>query len=352
MKPFAELTHFRALDFASDHHDVVLLDAQGRQALSFRFEEEAAGWATFRERLRAFPAVGCAVETSHGWVIERLLECGVTVYPVPTMQAKAFRERHSTSGAKDDRRDAFALADALRVDGQGWRTLKPEDELTQKLRYLCRDEVALIEERTAKVHQLKAALHEYYPTALEVFEDWTSPAAWDFVLLFPTPRALAQAGRRRHEKFLHSHKLARGAEAYQERLAAFARATEFCGGPAVTEAKSLLALALAKVLRALEAQLKVYRERIEELFAKHPDHGTFVSLPHAGAKLQPRLLSELGTQRDVFPEASSLQCYAGTAPVTEKSGKKTWIHQANQLRHGSWVLSLASGAQTQPLPTP
>ena len=423
MQPFAELTHFCGLDFASAHHDVVLLDAQGRQVLSFRFEETAAGWAACREHLRPFPALGCAVETSHGWVIERLLETGVTVYPVPPKQAKAFRDRHTTSGAKDDRRDAFALADALRVDGQRWRALKPEDELTQQLRYLCRDEVALIEERTAKVLQLKAALHEYYPTALEAFDDWTSPAAWNFVLTFPTPQALAKAGRRCHEKFLHAHKLARSAERYQARLACFARATEFCGGPAVTGAKSLLAVALAKILRTLEAQLEVYRARIEELFAKHPDHGTFASLPHAGDKLQPRLLSELGTQRDVFPDASALLCYAGTAPVTERSGKSKWVHfrrgcnkslrhaihlwaaewitspswgqiyyrahrakgrshadalrrlgqrllkilwrlwydrstfradvhQANQLRHGSWVLSLAPAAQKQPLPIP
>jgi transposase len=326
MQPFAELTHFGALDWASDHHDVTILDAQGAAVDTFRIEESAEGWATFRKRVQAFPAVGFAVETCRGWVIERLLDAQLTVYPVPPQKTPAFRQRHSTSGACDDRRDAFVLADALRVEGQRWRALQPEDELTQKLRLLCRDEVALIEERTAKVLKLQAALHEYYPTALEAFEDWCSPSAWDFVLTFPTPQALQKAGRRRHEKFLQAHKLVRSPALYQQRLALFSRASEFRDNPATTEAKSLLAVALAKLLRTLESQLKLFRQRIEELFQQHPDQGIFHSLPHAGVKLQPRLLSELGTQRDVFPEASSVQCFAGTAPVTERSGKSSWIH--------------------------
>ena len=49
------------------------------------------------------------------------------------------------------------------------------------MRILCRDEVALIKERTALINQLQQALHQYYPTALEAFDDWARPAAWAFV---------------------------------------------------------------------------------------------------------------------------------------------------------------------------
>jgi transposase len=326
MRPFAELTHFGALDFSSDHHDVVVLDSLGARVVSFRFPESAAGWADFRQRIRKFPALGCAIETSRGWVIERLLEAGVDVYPVAPQKTKAYRERHRSSGACNDDLDAFILADALRTDGRHWRPLRPEDELTQKLRLLTRDEVSLIEERTAKVLQLKAALHEYYPAALEAFEDWTAEGAWNFLLTFPTPQVLQAAGRRRHEKFLHTNHLAKSRELYDKRLEIFSRATDFCGSPAACEAKSLLAVSLAKLLRQLELQLKEYRKRIEDLFGQHPDHFIFESLPHAGPKLQPRLLSELGTHRDHFPDASSLQCFGGTAPVTEQSGKQRWVH--------------------------
>jgi hypothetical protein len=63
--------------------------------------------------------------------------------------------------------------------------------------------VALIEERTALVNQLQAALPEYYPTALAAFEDWTLPAAWAFIEAFPTPQALANGGKRRWEKMFY-----------------------------------------------------------------------------------------------------------------------------------------------------
>ena len=71
----------------------------------------------------------------------------------------------------------------------------------------------------------------------------------------------------------------------------------------------------------LEKQLQEYRSQIEKLFAKHPDHDLFGSLPGAGPKLAPRLLSEIGEDRNLFPDAQSLQCYAGTAPVSYQSGQ-------------------------------
>jgi transposase len=108
-------------------------------------------------------------------------------------------------------------------------------------------------------------------------------------------------------------------------MAIFARAGEFVSpSAAVTSAKSLLAVSIVKQLKTLQELLHTYRARIEEAFAKHPDHDIFDSLPGAGGKLAPRLLGELGANRAVFPHAEDLQCYAGTAPVTVRSGKRCW----------------------------
>ena len=108
---------------------------------------------------------------------------------------------------------------------------------------------------------------------------------------------------------------------YQQFSEQFAAATRFCGPPATTAAKSLLAVTLARLLQALETQLDSYRQRINELFARHPDHDLFGSLPGAGEKLAPRLLSELGDDRSRFAQPESIQCYSGTAPLTKQSGK-------------------------------
>lgn len=325
MKPWNEFTHFGALDWASDHHDVIVLDAGGQMVSDFRFEHTVEGWQTLREKLAIYPALAMSVETSQGLVVEQLLQTNATVYPISPRSAKAYRTRKTTSGTKTDRLDAWSLASALRSDGHEWRALMPMDPLTQQLRLLCRDEVELIGQRTALINQLQAALREYYPVALEAFEDWTQAYTWAFVNRFPTPQLLVKAGKRQWEKFLHLHKLARP-ETYEKRLKAFGHAKALTGSDATIQAKSLLAISLVRMLRVLETQLELYRDKIQQLFDQHTDRDLFGSLPGAGPKLAPRLAAEIGNQRTCFPDAKALQCYAGTAPVSYQSGQIQKTH--------------------------
>jgi transposase len=305
MHTFAQHTHFAGLDWAKDHHMVVILDRTGQRVEAFTFPHDAGGWEQFRERIQRYPSVGVAIETSQGAAVAQLLRSGVTVYPVQPRAAKKYRERQAPSGTKTDDLDGWSLGDALRMDGQGWRALREQDPLVEELRLLCRDEVELITQRTALINQLQAALYEYYPAALAAFDDWTEPFSWAFVKAFPTPQVLVKDGRRRQEKFLHAHKLWRP-ETAQKRLEIFARAEQFCGTAAVSRAKSRLALSLVELLLTLEKQLQAYRAEIEQRFAEHPDHDVFGSLPGAGEKLAPRLLSELGSDRQQYGDAQSL----------------------------------------------
>jgi len=329
MKEWQERAHFGALDWASDHHDVVVVDRQGQVVESFGFAHSGEGWAELRLKLARYSQLAIAVETNQGAAVQQLIEAGLDIYPVNPKSAQRYRERKAPSGVKDDQLDAWSLADALRLDGHGWRPLAPEDPLIEQLRLLCRDEIALIEQRTALVNQLLQALREYYPAALEAFDNWTKDYTWRFLESFPTPEKLESAGKRKWEKFLHAHKLWRPDTA-PKRLEIFARAAAFTGSAAQTAAKSLLAVSCARVLQTLERQLLTYRAAIEALFAQHPDHDLFGSLPGAGPKLAPRLLAEIGDQRDRFEEPQSLQCHAGTAPITIQSGQIL----RHRLRHG------------------
>jgi len=330
MKTWNEITHYAGFDWAKDHHDVVIVDRSGQIVADFRIEHTSGGWQQWRKQVATFAeGLAACVETSQGVVVEQLIESGAAVYPVSPVSAKRYRERKAPSGNKTDHVDAWSLADALRVDGHGWKALAPEDPLVAELRLLCRDEVALIEERTALINQLQSALHEYYPAVLEAFEEWTQPSAWAFIEAFPTPQALQAAGKRKWEKFLHTHKLARS-ETYQKRMEIFARAHEFVSGPALTRAKSRMALTRARMLRVLQIQIDAYRAEIEKLFLQHPDHHLFGSLPGAGPKLAPRLLGEIGSDRARFEDPSGLQCLAGTAPVSYQSGQ---IHKVFIRRH-------------------
>jgi Transposase len=198
---------FGAVDWASEKHCVIVVDPAGKVIEEFPIEHSALGWKKFREKLQPYGSIPFAIETSQGAVVEQLLEAAMVVYPLNPRSAQAYRQRKAPSGVKDDQLDAWSFADALRVDGHGWKALRPEEPLIKELRLLCRDEVTLIEQRRAFVQQLRQALAEYYPAALEAFEDWTSVSAWMFLQRFPTPGALAQAGKRQWQKFLHSRRL-------------------------------------------------------------------------------------------------------------------------------------------------
>lgn len=173
---FSELEHFVGFDWSEDKHDVVVVDRGGKAVLTLTFADTAEGWAELRQRLAPLGKVGVAIETSRGPAVERLLAAGYAVYPMNPKSATRYRDRKAPSGAKDDTLDAWSFADALRTDGHAWRPLRPEDPQTQLLRLLCRDEIALIEQRTALANQLRHALREYYPAAVEAFDDWTMAA--------------------------------------------------------------------------------------------------------------------------------------------------------------------------------
>lgn len=336
MSTWDQFTHFAGLDWASNHHDIVVLNRQGQIVAEFRIQHSAQGWQQARERWKDYPVLAVAVETNQGLAVQQLIEAGLAVYPVNPRSAKQYRQRQAPSGAKNDFLDAWSLADALRMDGHTWRRLATEDPMLKQLRLLCEDEIALIEQRTAFVNQLQAALRYYYPVAMEAFDDWTAPYTWDFILSFPTPQRLAEAGKRKWEKFLHAHKLARP-QTYSKRLECFAQAQQWQGDSGTVAAKSLLAVSLCKMLRLLDAQLAQYRKRIEELFAQHPDHNLFGSLPGVGPTLGPRLLTQLGENRETWGSHEALQCHAGTAPICFQSGQIRKVyrrHACNKiLRH-------------------
>ena len=184
------------------------------------------------------------------------------------------------------------------------------------------------------MNQLLAALSEYYPAALEIFEDWTQPFAWALIQQLPTPLALQNAGKRQWEKFRHPPALV--AHRHRPRPArTLCTRQRPVRQRRRTHAQSLLATSLVKVLQALEAPLQEYRRRSTEAFTVHPDHDIFGSLPGAGQKLAPRRLSELGRERAVYPAADALCCQAGVSPVSYQSGK---LDKARIRRAGAAVL--------------
>jgi hypothetical protein len=123
-KDWTQQACFAALDWASDHHDVIGLNRHGAVQAEFRFAHTAEGRTEFTTQMQPFAGVPITLETSRGPAVDQLLQRGGAIYPVAPTAAARYRERQVPNGTKTDRHDTWALADALRTDGHAWRPLK------------------------------------------------------------------------------------------------------------------------------------------------------------------------------------------------------------------------------------
>jgi hypothetical protein len=309
------------VDWADEEHQVCVVDTAGKVVEAFALAHQAEALGGLSRRLRALGQIaGVAIETPRHLLVAQFLAEGFMVYPVNPSVSHKWCEALSVAGATDDPSQAFALADGLRHHHERLRPLLPEDRATRQLALECANECDLIEEQTSLVNKLQAILKGFHPLALEWFEDWTSPSGWDFVVAFPTPQAVLEAPEKKLYGFLARHHIG-ASPRWQERVGRRKDAALWPSDPAAEAAGAAHVARLVALLRTLQVQLRKARAHIEQLFGKHPDAAIFSSLPGAGAKLAPRLLSHFGTQRGRFESARPLQALSGAAPVTERSGK-------------------------------
>lgn len=317
------------IDWANDHHDALSIDEQGHQLGSIRVAHTPEGLSqldAYLERITAPDArdqVACIIETTHGLLIAHLLEQGWPVYPV---NPRTVDRHRAPSGAKTDTIDAYLLAKTGRADFHDLRRLNPDSELIQELKTLTRDQDVLIQMQTRLVNQLTACLKAYYPVALELFGKLQQPSTLAFLRAYPTLQA-ARAASVEDLATLLKHARYPAARKKAEELVHQLRQPCLVASAVITRAKSRLMLALVAQLEPLLQQIEEYDEEIERLFLSHADSELFLSLPGAGVRLAPRLLAEMGDDRDRYASASSLQALAGTSPVLYQSGTYQKAHR-------------------------
>src|SRR6267143_765622 len=210
----AEIEWFVGIDWASQSHQVCLVDARGEclgeRAVSHGGEglEELCDWLI--ARTGATPEViGVAIEMTHGPVVEALLERGFCVYGINPKQVDRFRDRFTVAGAKDDRRDAHVRADSLRTDRHAFRRLSNDEPVIVKLREWSRMTDDLQQERTRLASRMREQLWRYYPQMLELADDLAADWFLDLWNQAPTPAKAVRLRETTIERFVKAHRLRR-----------------------------------------------------------------------------------------------------------------------------------------------
>jgi transposase len=307
------------IDWASEDHAVSVTDARGRETGRHTVEHSAAG---LRELINVLTRAGVretAIERPDGPVVDALLDAGITVVVISPNQVKNLRGRYGSAGNKDDRFDAYVLADTLRTDRARLRPLIPDSPATVALRRACRARKDLVSHRVALANQLRAHLRNTLPGAVGLFKDIDSPVSLAFLARFGTQDRADWLTPARLGKWLSGigYPGRTDPAVLHARLTAAPRGATGHDG----QASACITRALLAVLTSLTSQIKILTGQIGDQLAAHADQHIFTSLPRSGTVRAARLLAEIGDCRARFPTPEALACLAGAAPSTRQSGK-------------------------------
>ena len=315
-------------DWAEDHHDVEVQDETGRRLAKARLPEGISGIARLHALVGRFlPEDGAAaevkigIETDRGPWVAALVASGYQVHAVNPLQSARARQGNDVSGAKSDAGDAHVLADLVRTHCHQLRTVAGDSEQAGAVKVLTRMHQTLIWDRTRQVLRLRSSLREFFPAALEAYEDLASPDALELLTKAPKPSSAARLTRAQIAAALkRAHR--RDREAKTTAIMAALRAEHLTQPPLIAAAYGVTVRALAAMITTSNEQITALEGPVEACFGQHPDAEIYLSQPGLGPILGARVLAEFGDDPNRYQGARARKNYAGTSPITRASGKK------------------------------
>jgi transposase len=347
---------FVGLDWADAKHDVCLQAAGSSKRECFQLEhtpEAIDAWGTtLRTRFNGHPVAVC-LELNKGPLVFALRTYDfVVLFPLNPLTLARYREAFTPSRAKDDPTDAELQLELLRPHRDQLQPLNPQSPAMRALEPLVEHRRRVVGDKVRITHRLTSTLKNYFPQGLPWFPDKDTPIFCDFLRRWPTLKAAQLARRSTLATFFRAHHV-RSADVVTQRLHAIQAATPLTTDEGVIAPHAVLVQALVNQLRVTLEAMATLDNAIAQRAQNHPDFPLFQALPGAAPVFASRLLVAFGEQRERYATAAELQKYAGIAPVTERSGKKAWVHwrlqcpkvlrqtcvewAAESIRHSFWA---------------
>jgi transposase len=346
-------------DWAEAHHDVYLMDDAGKRLASRRLPEGLAGIRELHEligeHVQEPNQVVIGIETDRGLWVGALSAAGYQVFAVNPMAVAHYRDRHHVSGAKSDASDAKLLADLVRTDRHNHRPIAGDSLQADAIKVLARAHQSLIWARTRHTNALRSTLREYYPAALEAFEDLAHGDALGVLDRAPTPEQGAHLDLPAIQSALKRGGRKRNIAARARQIQAALRSEQLAAPAPIAAAFGATTRATIGIVAELNRQIAELETSLAEHFETHPDADIYRSLPGLGVVLGARVLGEFGDDPNRYTDAKSRRNYAGTSPLTVASGKKRAVlarHVRNRRLYDAidhWALcalSTSAGART------
>ncbi len=329
---------FTGDDWAEDHHDIEIEDEDGRRLARARLPEGLEGitrlhalvaehappaWSELApEQVANHVIVG--IETDRGPWVAALRAAGYQVFAINPLSAARYRQRHSTSGAKSDAGDAHVLAEIVRLDRDHHRAIAGDSDLADAVKLLARAHQSAVWERTRQTLRMRSTLLEYFPAAVEAFNDLAATDALALLARAPDP---ARAAKLTRGQLVTALRAARRhhVEAKADTLLAVLRAPALSQPATLAGAYAAVVSGQVGIITALNAQIAGLQTAVEEHFDQHPTADIYLSQPGYGVVLAARTLGEFGDDTGRFATARARKNYSGQSPITRASGKKSIV---------------------------
>jgi transposase len=347
---------FVGIDWADAKHDVCLQAAGSAKREYCQLEhtpEAIEAWVTtLRTRFHGQPVAIC-LELNKGPLVSALRKYDFLVlFPINPLTLARYREAFTPSRAKDDPTDAALQLELLLTHHDKLQPLNPQSPTMCALTQLIEHRRRVVGDKVRITNRLTSALKNYFPQVLQWFQEKDTTIFCDFLSRWPTLEAVQLARWATLETFFREHHV-RYADVIAQRIQAIKAAIPLTTNEGVIAPHALLVQVLVAQLRVTLQVIADFDTAIAQRAQSHPDFPLFQALPGVGPVFAPRLLVAFGEQRARYASAAELQKYAGIAPVTERSGTKSWVHwrlqcpkflrqtfvewAAESIRHSCWA---------------
>jgi hypothetical protein len=223
------------------------------------------------------------------------------------------------------------LADIMRTDRHQHRPMPASSSQALAVKALARQHQEATWALYDTINRCRSLLMEFYPQALQAFPNLKHRAAHVVLAAAPTPASAKKLTRRRVVSLLHRCGR-RNDDALVDHLLTTLHADGLAQSGPVEAALGVAVSQLLNVISVMSDGLAALEKQLTIAYQAHELAPIISSVPGLGPILAARVLGEIGDDPDRFPTATSLRCYAGTAPVTRASGKSKYV-KARKVRN-------------------
>ena len=316
-----------------------VMDTDGRTLAKGRVSDDLTGIARLHDLIAGaapdgdeVPAVTVGIETDRGLLVRALIAAGYLVLAVNPLGVDRYRDRHRVSGAKSDPGDAKVLADLVRTDAHQHRPVAADSDLVEAIKLIARSHQSAIWSRRRLANQLRSSLREFYPAALDAFDDLVHSDAVEVLAIAPTPELGRQLSRSKIAAALRRGGRKLNIERRAEQIQAALRTEQLTQPAVVAGAYGAIVAALTGVIAAHTRQIAELETVLTDHFGQHPDAAILRSLPGLGIVTGARVLGEFGDDPGRYHDAKARRNYAGTSPLTVASGTRRTV-RARHIRN-------------------